>query len=140
MPFSCCVYSRREVPRGIDGTPGVESEADVDGGEAESNERRDETGGHLHVPLVCHREDNHQENRGAQGLVHHEGHISRGGVGVRGKDAGGPVGEIFSQDIIDAVRVGAVEDGGPEEGAQVLCCPVDGEESPLALPEKCSNS
>ena len=114
------MYSRREVPRGIDGTPGIESEADVDGGEAESDERRHETGGHLHVPLVCHREDDHQENRGAQGLVHHEGHVSRGGVGVRGKDAGGPVTEILPNNVIDAVRVGPVEDGGAKERAQVL--------------------
>ena len=65
----CCVHSRREVPRGVDGTPGIESEADVNGGEAETNERRHEAGRYLHILLVRHGEDDHQEDGGAQGLV-----------------------------------------------------------------------
>ena len=40
----------------------------MDGGEAEADERRHEAGRDLHVPLVRHREDDDQENRGAQGL------------------------------------------------------------------------
>ena len=63
------MHSRREVPRGVDGTPGIESEADVNGGESEANKRRHETGRHLHVLLVRHGEDDHQEDGGAQGLV-----------------------------------------------------------------------
>ena len=132
------VYLRREVPRGIDGASGIEGETDVDGGEAEAYQRRHETGRHLHVLSICHRQDDHQENRGAQSLVHHEGHISRGGVGVGGKDAGRVQRRVtFSiQDIVDAVGVGAVEDGGADEGPEVLRSPVDGEDAPLALPKQ----
>ena len=128
------LYSRREVPRGIDGTPGIEGQADVDGGEAEADERGHEARCHLHVPFICHRQNDDKENRGAEGLVHHQGDASHFLIGVRGKDAGGAVGEVGPDDVVDAVRVGPVKDGGGEEGAQVLRGPVDGEDAPLALP------
>ena len=106
----------------------------MDGGEAEANERGNEARRDLHVPLVCHRQNDDEEDGGAEGLVHHQGDASRDRVGVRGEDSGGAVGEVGPDDVVDAVRVGPVEDGGGEEGAEVLRGPVDGEDAPLALP------
>jgi len=65
--------SWRKVPGWVDGTTGVETKTDVDGGEAEADQEGDEGAGDLHVLVVRDGEDDDKKQGGAKHLVYGEG-------------------------------------------------------------------
>ena len=121
-------HLRREVSGWIDGASCVVRKTDVDGGQSEADEGRNEPRGHVHVALVGDGQDYDEEAGRGEGLVHDQRGRGRARVGERGEDAGAL--HVLAQrggGVADAVGVDTVEHGRAQQGAEVLGEPVDGD-------------